>query len=158
MNKSATFSPCGKYRYILRREWDDKKPQLCWIMLNPSTADANIDDPTIRRCMDFSMIWEYGGIHVVNLFGWRATNPAELLKVEDPIGPDNDSIILRYTNCPIVVAWGSWGAYNNRDKAIWDLLNRSDIKCLGTTRMGQPRHPLYIAKKTKLEIFQYLRR
>ena len=158
MIRKATISECGKYRYTLTRQWDYSKPLLCWIMLNPSMADANIDDPTIRRCIDFSTKWGYGGLYVVNLFALRSVNPAELLKVHDPIGPENNFTIIQFLKWPIIAAWGAWGAYKNRDKHVSELLAGADIKCLGMTKMGQPKHPLYIAKITKLEIFKYLPR
>lgn len=89
MIKSAIISECGKYRYSLSRIWDENKANVLFIMLNPSTADGDVDDPTIRRCIGFAKSWGYGGIYVGNLFAYRATDPKELLKVENPIGFEN---------------------------------------------------------------------
>lgn len=153
MYKDAYISDCGRYRYSLCREWDSTKAKVCWIMLNPSTADANIDDATIKRCIYFSMQWGFGGMVVLNLYALRATNPAKILKTEDPVGPENDKIIRLYMDWPIVVAWGTLGAYKNRDKVVLEILKGSDIKSLGKTKMGLPRHPLYLRKDTLLEPF-----
>lgn len=113
-------------------------------MLNPSTADGQFDDPTIRRCMKFTADWGYGGMHVVNLFALRATDPGELREAEDPIGPENDKTILSYAHWRIVAAWGAHGGYRDRDKAVLEMLKNSELQYFGLTKTGQPRHPLYI--------------
>lgn len=86
----AVLSTCGRYRYRLTRTWSQNRPPATFIMLNPSTADAHEDDKTIRRCIGYARRWGLGGLVVVNLYGYRSTNPDELWKVEDPVGPDND--------------------------------------------------------------------
>src|SRR5262245_19133112 len=93
--KEALISPCGLYRYWLTRTWDNSLRRVCWVMLNPSTADAEQDDPTIRRCVGFARSWGAGGIIVVNLFAFRASDPKALLRAADPVGPDNDGHILK---------------------------------------------------------------
>jgi len=98
----ATISPCQRYRYELGRRWGDGA-MLTWVMLNPSTADAGEDDPTIRRCAQFSQDYGFHGLVVRNLFAYRATNPKELARVEDSVGSDNDVPLLD----KIVFAWGS---------------------------------------------------
>jgi hypothetical protein len=121
-------------------------------MLNPSTADANIDDPTIRRCMSFARREGAGGIIVVNLYGLRATDPAELLKTKDPFGPDNRANIKglgmdAVANCmPVVCAWGVGGWVKSADRDAVHLLKSTGARlvCLGTTKAGHPKHPLYI--------------
>src|ERR1700749_3282622 len=90
---TAVISDCKKYRYLLRRTWDERRIRVLFIMLNPSTADAEIDDPTIKSCVRLCKENGFGSIEVVNLFGWRATDPKELLEVDDPVGPRNDCII-----------------------------------------------------------------
>ncbi|MFZ8963264.1 MAG: DUF1643 domain-containing protein, partial [Schleiferiaceae bacterium] len=87
----AIFSDCGRYRYRLWRIWDPSLPTLLWILYNPSTADAKVEDPTLRRCMDFTRQWGYGGLTVVNRFAYRATNPRQLNSTIDPVGPENTS-------------------------------------------------------------------
>lgn len=122
-------------------------------MLNPSTADEIKDDPTIRRCISFAKREGCTGLTVVNLFALRATNPKELLKHEDPIGPENDKIIqdmLRLHQIGIVVAaWGAHPLARERSKDVMKMLD-SNILCLGTTKDGSPRHPLYVKSAQEL--------
>ena len=107
---TAEISPCGLYRYRLTRTWDAAAPALLFVMLNPSTADASEDDPTIRRCLGFARRERAGGLVVANLFAFRATDPKALEDAADPIGPDNARWIetcVRETSGPIVAAWGA---------------------------------------------------
>ena len=90
---AAAFSPDRRYRYTLRRQWDDALPYCLFVMLNPSTADATQDDPTIRRCIGFTKAWGFGGLLVGNLFALRSTDPAALYHADDPVGPENDSCL-----------------------------------------------------------------
>lgn len=122
-------------------------------MLNPSTADDIRDDATIRRCISFARTWGYGALEVVNLFAYRATHPKELRHVADPVGQENDLYLLRVQSRveTIVVAWGNWGRFQQRNKTVLNLLaDRSVIYCLGLTRLGHPRHPLYVRADTAL--------
>lgn len=148
---SASISDCGTYRYGLKRVWDDAKPVVAWIMLNPSTADAEQDDPTIRRCVGFSKAWGYGGLAVVNLFALRATNPKYLWLVDDPVGPENDVFISEITQGRrVVAAWGAAARATSRAERVMMLLAHRKIECLGTTAMGHPRHPLYVQGSTSM--------
>ncbi len=151
----ALVSECGRYRYWLSREWDNDLPVACWIMLNPSTADATKDDPTIRRCVSFARSWSCGGIVVVNLFALRATDPKELRKATDPVGPHNDEHLKHSAGStgPVVAAWGAHGAFKCRDRQVVRLLEGKALQCLGYTMKGHPRHPLYLADATALERF-----
>lgn len=157
MRSAAHLSDCGSYRYWLSRVWDDSKPSVCFVMLNPSTADASQDDPTIRRCLGFAKLWGGGALHVVNLFALRATNPGDLRRHPDPVGPFNDAAILTITasvpgvggsaeRLAVVAAWGAHGGYRGRDGAVLAKLRDKGIRthCLGRTAAGQPRHPLYV--------------
>ena len=152
IRKSADISLCGRYRWELSRIWDDRKRLCCWVMLNPSTADSEYDDPTIRRCVNFSHDWGFGGILVVNLFALRATDPAELKRQPNPIGEGNTERILwaMRRSKQVVAAWGAHGAYLNRGREVLELmrLNDSGAVHLGMTKAGQPRHPLYLPKTT----------
>lgn len=148
----ATMSPCGKYRYELTRFWDGRKPAVAFVMLNPSTADAEIDDPTIRRCIGFAQAWGYGELRVYNLFALRATDPGELLTSDAPVGPDNAKFIEKARACDrIVCAWGATTLpkpHAHRGLIVTDLLmgeDSRDLYCLGYTKDGSPRHPLYVA-------------
>lgn len=154
-SSGAVISACGKYRYRLGRTWDAALRPACFVMLNPSTADATEDDPTIRRCIGFAKSWGCGGIVVVNLFAYRATDPKQLLKAADPVGPDNDEHIrAAVVEChPVVAAWGVHGVLRQRDGRVKWLLERWGVlpKCLGKTKDGRhPRHPLYVRADTAL--------
>lgn len=159
--RDALISDCTRYRYWLKRWWSDdqSEPWACWIMLNPSTADAAKDDPTIRRCMGFARSWGMAGIYVVNLFALRATNPDELLTAENPIGPENHWAIRQATGLckgPIVAAWGAHKAVERSGfrKMLSTITDRGlTIHCLGETKAGYPKHPLYIPASKSLEVF-----
>jgi hypothetical protein len=122
---TAVLSDCGEYRYELRRTWGaDDEPLVCWVMLNPSTADADQDDPTIRRCISFSNRWGFGRLVVVNLFARRATDPKELLHGGDPVGSANDASTLAAAleADRVIAAWGAHGSFLNRAARVTDLL------------------------------------
>lgn len=147
--KDAKISPCTRYRYTLSRWWDHEKPAALFWMLNPSTADAAIDDPTIRRCMGFARRENLGGIMVVNWFALRATDPDELGRADEPVGPENFDEIRRCIHelClggPVIAAWGSHGAVQSVIHNLPSLIGKRALKCLGTTKAGAPRHPLYV--------------
>jgi hypothetical protein len=157
----AVISPCGRYRYALWRKWSTELPIACFVMLNPSIADAKKNDPTIRKCMGFAARWGCGGIRVVNLFAFRSTDPKALAKVEDPIGPDNNNWIEDgiWWNQP-VAAWGSAGgsavARIVRARLAW--LREEEhpfLRCLGKSADGSPRHPLMLAYDTPLGDFTW---
>jgi hypothetical protein len=153
-HRLAVISDDGLYRYTLTREWGPG-PAAVWIMLNPSTADANVDDPTIRRCRGFAQSWGCGKLVVVNLFALRTTKPGHLLHHPDPIGPANDYALkemLQLDGAWHVVAWGAavtelveYGLPAQHER-IAELAQGTPLWCLGTTRSGQPRHPLYVAR------------
>lgn len=152
----------GRYRYSLWRIWDQTLPSCTWIMLNPSTADAEMDDPTIRRCMAFAKSWGCGGIYVVNLFAFRATDPQALKSATGDIcGPDNEHWVREAISAakggPIVAAWGTHGRFRDEDQRMMYFLRMEldvQVQCLGRTKDGHPRHPLYVSAATKLEPFR----
>lgn len=148
IDRGAVISQCGLYRYHLWRVWDKQLPILAFVMLNPSKADAEVDDPTIRRCLGFARRDGYGGISVRNVFALRATNPADLLCHPDPVGPDNEQH-LAACRAPLltrfVVAWGSrFGGERLRSayKSAAVVLAVQKPYCLGVTKSGDPRHPV----------------
>lgn len=163
MRREALLSPCGEYRYHLLREWDATKPRVLFVMLNPSTADALLDDPTIRRCMGFARGWGMGGIEVVNLFALRATNPEALwdrLENERSIanGDHVREAVLRAIQATGSVIVAAWGAHASAERGVVQEFLRSvpvgaRVMCLGKTRGGAPKHPLYLAANTALELF-----
>lgn len=162
VRKGALISTCGKYRYRLSRTWDASKEAVVFIMLNPSTADADNDDPTIRRCMDFAKRWGYGGLVVLNLFAFRATKPEDMLQAIDPVGPHNAVHVLteidaaRLCGADIVCAWGTKGGHRDQDLAMLERIEGFGVmpKCLGVTKDGHPKHPLYVPAETALQPYQ----
>lgn len=152
-DKGAIISKCGRYRYSLWRLWDLSLPTMVFVMLNPSTADAEHDDPTIRRCLERARR-EHGGLEVVNLFALRSTDPDMLYdrSAVDAIGPENDTHIAAAVRsaCMVICAWGNHGALHDRGHSVRDLiLARQQPWHLGLTKIGQPRHPLYLPKATE---------
>jgi hypothetical protein len=145
----AVFDKARLYRYRLTRTWGDG-PTLVVVMLNPSTADAFRNDPTITRVIDFAKREGYGGIVVVNLFAWRATKPAELRRPGiAPVGVFNDAFILQECTQPdraVLAAWGANGTLNGRAAAVVAALGQAGkpLVCLGLTKDGHPSHPLYL--------------
>lgn len=153
--RSATFDATRTYRYALERRWSEASPAV-FVMLNPSTADANADDPTIRRCTAFAKREGCGGLIVVNLFALRATDPQELYSHPDPVGPQNDGILYEATHqgSPLIAAWGAHGTLHDRAETVARLLEFNDVMCLGTTKNGHPRHPLYVHGNTPLTVWR----
>lgn len=148
---TAILSPCGRYRYRLTRRWGDG-PTCGFVMLNPSTADADQDDPTIRRCIGFAKREGCGGLIVVNLFAWRSTSPLGLLDADDPVGPDADDHLLLaidQVDGPLIAAWGVWNR-GTRPGDVRAMIGKHCV-CLGKTKDGHPRHPLYVKGETSLE-------
>lgn len=153
----AAFSECGRYRTMLERRWDGKpfgSPGfVAWIMMNPSTADERVDDPTVRRCRDFTRRWGHGAMVVLNIFALRATRPAMLLEAEDAVGPGNDAAIREWAARAerVIVAWGlPPKPLRGRGAAVAALLREVGVRpcALKVTQSGEPGHPLYIAGDT----------
>jgi hypothetical protein len=155
IKKTASISPCGQYRWTLSRKWGDGK-QACWLMLNPSTADATQDDPTIRRVIHFTTAWGFHGFTVVNLYPFRSSSPAECRRWADweNNGPDwyardalqnNAAIVAREAKdaAMIVAAWGG-SAWDTDwiENIIEEIADNLDIYCLGITDSGSPKHPM----------------
>ena len=155
--RGATFSECGLYRYRLWRTWDTGLPTLNVIGLNPSTADAVQDDPTIRRCIGFARDWGYGSLVMTNLFAFRATDPREMKRFMAPIGQENDRHLVEVAEKAglVLAAWGVHGDHMGRADAVIDgVLRGIQVHCLGRTAGNYPRHPLYLPKTTKPEVYQ----
>jgi hypothetical protein len=158
VKKSAIISSCGLYRYELRRAWDDRLPPYVAGMLNPSTADDEIDDPTIIRNLRRAAALGCGSLIVWNLGAGRATLPRIWKAMADPIGPENDNYIrcilieCRDRDGIAMVGWGASGSFLRRDKDVMAIAAEVGIKfrCLGTTKAGHPRHPLYVANREPL--------
>jgi hypothetical protein len=156
-SSGAVLSECGLYRYQLHRRWMIGRGWAVFIMLNPSTADARIDDPTIRRCMGFARCWGNEGLIVGNLYGFRATDPAALSRASDPVGPRNDDILneifafAQLPNSRVICGWGTNASKSERPFVVTRAIERAGCEphCLGTTKDGHPRHPLYVSADTQ---------
>lgn len=148
----ARFSPCDRYRYELWRRWKLRGDLLVFIGLNPSTADENQLDPTLRRVQAFAKRERFAGFLMLNLFAWRSTNPNQLLDVPDPIGFMNDHFIeawLHESSC--IACWGNHRVARHRADQVIALAPRKHrFRCLGTNADGSPKHPLYLPKSTPL--------
>jgi hypothetical protein len=152
LRTDAGFSPCRTWRYWLSRTWDESRAPLVVIGLNPSTADETTDDPTIRRCMGYAGAWGHGGLVMLNLFAFRATDPRDL-KAAHPnpgaVGPVNDYYLSVATkDRRVLCAWGAHGTFLGRADTVvsflWSGPAPRDLVCLGTTKSGAPKHPLYL--------------
>lgn len=171
MKRSAAISDDGLYRYRLERQWSTVPGVTTFVMLNPSTADAEVDDPTIRRCMGFAKRWGHGRLVVVNLFAFRSSDPVELLEADDPIGPENRGHLSRAAReTGLIIA--AWGAPKSKLYALQYMqvlearkalagpptvtqAEGRSIFCLGVTKRGHPRHPLYLSKGAGLRKFRW---
>lgn len=147
----AEFSTCGLFRYVLWRWWDSSLPPALILGLNPSTADAEHDDATINRDVAFAKSWGFGGLLKANLFAFKATQPEDMKRAVDPVGPDNDRMLRRYVERAgiTVCAWGTDGGYRNRDEEVCELLKGHTLHALRLTKHGYPGHTLYLPGNLK---------
>lgn len=163
--RSAELSPCGTYRYSLTRDWGGFTQHGClFVLLNPSTADATKDDPTVRKCVGFARRWNFGGMAIVNLFAYRSTDPRALVIARDAAknitGPGNADAIKRFASCAQRIVFG-WGRALPKElrghvQNVVEIIEAAAFarpRCLGFTQDGQPRHPLMLAYDTPLEVF-----
>lgn len=155
MESGAIISLCGQFRSRLWRIWDTELPRVLWVMLNPSTADENVNDPTIEAIIDFTQRWGFGGIEVCNAYAYRTKSPALLKAARYPIGPDNDRTLqammgaISEENGIVMAAWGAHiqagRAHSIRTDA---MLCSTPLYHLGLNKNGSPKHPLYIRRDT----------
>lgn len=146
------FSPCRRYRYTLTHAFEDLfdapagRGYVAWIGLNPSTADEGRLDPTLWRLRAYTHRFGFRAFKMLNLFAYRATNPRVLRTVVDPVGPENDHYLLEVCRqaALVVCCWGADGEYRDRDHQVVELLRRIPLHALALTKMGHPRHPLYL--------------
>jgi hypothetical protein len=147
-HSEAVFNEARTHRYLLIRRWQTVGRTLTMVMLNPSTATATTDDPTIRRCVSLAKREGCAALTVVNLFGLRTPHPSHLRKFRDAVGERNDEFIDRHCvpGRRVIAAWGAWGWLQDRAPEVVARLTAAgvDLRCLGTTRAGQPLHPLYL--------------
>lgn len=152
--RKALLSPCGEYRYTLERWWNDqRRDNLVVVGLNPSTADAMQDDPTIRRCVDFADQLGFGGLVMLNAYAYRSTYPEALADVIDPVGPENDRYIASVlAGVPwAICAWSDHGT--GRAQAVLRIFEEMgcEPRVFGLTQRGAPRHPLYLPRSARPE-------
>jgi len=157
IQSGAFLSDCRDYRYTLWRRWDRYLPGCVFVGLNPSTADETEDDPTIRRCIGFAKSWGLGSLIMLNAYAFRATNPKDMTAARNPIGLLNDQAIEQTAQAQVdrggivVAAWGTH-CDEQREAAVCRVINRP-IHCLGRTKAGRPKHPLYLRADTMPELF-----
>jgi len=147
---TAWYSPCGAYRYGLRRIWEARGPEVLYIMLNPSTATEQANDPTIERCQRRARALGFGAMRIANLFAYRATRPEDLRRASDPEGPENAALLGAWSGAVAMTlaAWGVHGAIQEAGPRAAVLLE-GDVRHLGLTKAGHPRHPLYVPYSVK---------
>ena len=151
----CVFSPDRIHRYTLLHSWrdmfDEEDRIACWIALNPSTADENQLDPTLRRIKAYSKSWGYNGFMMLNAFAFRATDPKVMEEAADPTGPDNDKWILEETAKAdkVFCCWGTHAKLNNRHNELLSLLKDRPLYYLRLTKDGFPSHPLYLPASLK---------
>lgn len=160
----AEFSDCGRYRYTLHRPQRGEGPHVCFVLLNPSTADDERNDPTVRRCLGFAKKrYDACAITVLHAFAFRTPSPFELYGAHargiDVVGPDNDWYIDRILTWQSPVVIGGWGSNGHArwarpriEKLMAKLRQGRDVFCLGKTKTGQPRHPLYVPYEQNVEV------
>lgn len=155
---NAVISDDEQYRYVLTRRWTDHGTPVVFVMLNPSTADAFEDDPTIRRCIGFAKALGGTSLVVVNLYAYRATKPTDLWKADDPVGPDNDHWLQRefaiaaYLDSPLIAAWGAH-ARADRVKEVMAMPGAERFRAYGRNKGGSPKHPLYLKGDSPLTAY-----
>ena len=157
---SAVISADGFYRYRLDRQWDSAVgASVLWVMLNPSTADGAINDPTMRRVIAFSRGFNFRRLQVVNLYALRSKNTADLYRHEDPVGPENDATIALAAQQAdkVICAWGAEAPHPERVREVMAILDANartkGYQCLGKNSDGSPCHPLYLKRTTEMQPF-----
>lgn len=152
ITRTAEFSNDRKYRYFLNRQWNTTLAFVAFIALNPSTADEDKDDRTATRCINFAKDWGYGGVCMVNLFAYFNTDPKVMMRQYDPRGPDNDYWLKKIAVEAglLIAAWGNDGTHRNRNLHVLQLLEGFKLHHMGLTKLGQPRHPLYLKNDTEV--------
>lgn len=153
----AVYSDCEAYRYSLTRVWDETGSRVLFIMLNPSKATEVQNDPTVERCERRARVLGFGGFRVMNIFAWRETDPRLLRAAADPVGPENDRLLLEALPWAdtVIAGWGVHGEHLGRGPQVEALLRATgaEVHCLGLSKAGHPRHPLYIAYATAPQVW-----
>lgn len=147
-SKGAEFSEDRKYRYKLWRIWDDTKPIVMFIGLNPSTANEFDSDPTITRCINFAKSWGYGGMYMCNLYTYVSTDPKKLQTSGEDLSINNRILLETKLECEIVVfCWGCFKGIDKRAQLVAEIFD--EPYCIRITKSGKPEHPLYLPSDLK---------
>lgn len=151
MKKDAIIDDSGEYRYMLTRQWGTGNNFINFILLNPSTADHLIDDPTVKSCISIAENNGFDGLYITNVFAFRATQPSDLKKASDPVGPENEEYLKKYNKrCNMtIVAWGNHGSFLGGSERVLDIFKGQPLYCLEKNKSGSPKHPLYVQRETK---------
>lgn len=158
-DSGAVFDETRRYRYSLWRRFEsgcDVSRMAIWICLNPSTANEVDNDPTVSRCIAFSKRWRYGGYVMLNAFAWRETDRFLMLKVPTPTGDRNNEAIRWFAGCGgiIIAAWGNEGRHQRRSEWLRTELREYLVHHMGLTKLGEPRHPLYLRSDTQPSLWK----
>ncbi len=150
----AVFSKDRHYRYSIWRKWANKSRFVLFICLNPSIADESTDDPTLMKCLKYAKTWGYDGVRIANLFAYVASEPSEMKKAENPIGPDNDAWLVKLSKeaSLVIAAWGNDGSFQGRSQQVIKLI--PGMHCLKVNKTGEPAHPLYLTDNLKPKIIK----
>lgn len=150
LRREAWFSDCDRYRYWLSIDLSGVGSRCVFVMLNPSTATHLKNDPTVAKCCRFAARWGYGSVGVLNIFAWRATDPLELYDLPDPVGIDNDAVLLAQTDGAglVICAWGAHGDLHERGETVRRML--APLRQLHFLKLTKthPHHPLYLRETT----------
>jgi hypothetical protein len=155
VHADAIFDAERKNRLRLRRIWNERLPQLAWCLTNPSKAGERVDDPTVRKLQTYTRLLGFGGISLVNVFPWCATNPKEIHKreeTEELIVQNLGMIQGEADTCEMMICgWGRNGLIDSRSNRVraWLLKYRAKVYALRLLRDGEPEHPLYLPKHLK---------
>jgi len=156
MIRTAEISKCGLYRYSLIRKWGSGNRMMGFVCWNPSIADSKVDDPSLRRMIGFGIREGFDGIQVGNLYAFRATKPKDLWNTKDPVGPCNMEalITLLSKSEKVIVGWGASAGMTPQRQKFLLAADNMDLYCLGTTKSGEPRHPLYVRSDVPITIWR----
>lgn len=153
MKKTAILSDDRLYRYLLSRQWgNDVNNFVNFVLLNPSTADENNDDPTLRSCIRIAQNLGFDGLYITNLFAFRTKSPEILKRSKDPVGPENEKYLKEcFQKAKLVIlAWGNHGCFLGRDKEVLKIVDKLiEPYCLAVTKLGSPKHPLYVRSSVR---------
>jgi len=164
VRSTAIFGGAGNcYRYTLIRTWNPELPKMMWVMMNPSTADPMVDDPSVAKCQRLARAWGYGGILVGNTFAYRATDKKRLLEVTDPIGPENNKYLVEMAKeaALVLFAYGQPGHKSLAPRGLEVarmLLAEAGIAphVLRLSKNGTPCHPLYLPESLRPVVWEVL--